>query len=97
MPKTNGIFTFGYIGTHIPAKGVNLLIKAFSKIEKPAKLKIFGRMNGQNTRALKKMAQKSINPIEFCGEYINQNLAKTVFNNVDAIVVPSNGAKILHL
>jgi len=99
-PKTNGIFTFGYIGTHIPAKGLNLLIEAFSKIEKPAKLKIFGRMNGQNTRALKKMAQKSINPIEFCGEYINQNLAKTVFNNVDAIVVPSiwseNSPLVIH-
>ena len=99
-PKTNGIFTFGYIGTHIPAKGLNLLIKAFSKIEKPAKLKIFGRMNGQNTRALKKMAKRSINPIEFCGEYINQNLAKTVFNNVDAIVVPSiwgeNSPLVIH-
>ena len=99
-PKTNGIFTFGYIGTHIPAKGLNLLIKAFSKIQKPAKLNIFGRMNGQNTRALKKMAKNSINPIEFCGEYINQNLATTVFNKINAIVVPSiwgeNSPLVIH-
>ena len=99
-PKTNGVFTFGYIGTHIPAKGLNLLINAFTKIEKQAKLKIFGRMNGQNTRALKKMAKKSINPIEFCGEYINHNLAKTVFNNINAIVVSSiwgeNSPLVIH-
>jgi glycosyltransferase involved in cell wall biosynthesis len=99
-PKTNGIFTFGYIGTHIPAKGLNLLIKAFGKIEKPAKLKIFGRMNGQNTRALKKMAKESKNPIEFCGEYRNQNLASTVFSKIDAIVVPSiwgeNSPLVIH-
>jgi len=99
-PKTDDIFTFGYIGTHIPAKGLNLLIEAFLKIEKPAKLKIFGRQNGQNTRALKKMAQNSHNPIEFCGEYVNQNLATTVFNNVNAIVVPSiwgeNSPLVIH-
>lgn len=99
-PKTNGIFTFGYIGTHIPAKGLNILIEAFKKINKKSKLKIFGRMNGQNTRALKKMAENSINPIEFCGEYINQNLATTVFNNVNAIVVPSiwgeNSPLVIH-
>jgi glycosyltransferase involved in cell wall biosynthesis len=99
-PKTNGVYTFGYIGTHIPAKGLNLLIKAFSKIEKSSKLKIFGRFNGQNTRTLKKMAETSKNSIEFCGEYINQNLATTVFNNVNAIVVPSiwgeNSPLVIH-
>jgi len=100
QPKTNGIFTFGYIGTHIPAKGLNLLINAFSKIKKPAKLKIFGRQNGQNTRALKDMAGKSKNPIEFCGEYINENLAKVVFNKINCIVVPSiwgeNSPLVIH-
>jgi len=100
LSKTNNIFTFGYIGTHIPAKGLNLLIKAFSKIEKPTKLKIFGRLNGQSSNALKEMAKKSINNIEFCDEYINQNIATTVFNNIDAIVVPSiwgeNSPLVIH-
>ncbi|MCD4792407.1 MAG: glycosyltransferase [Bacteroidales bacterium] len=99
-PKTNGIFTFGYIGTHIPAKGLNILINAFKKIERLAKLKIFGRQNGQNTRALKKMTENRRNSIEFCGEYINQNLATTVFNKVNAIVVPSiwgeNSPLVIH-
>ena len=99
-PKTNEIYTFGYIGTHIPAKGIDLLIRAFSKLEGKAKLKIFGRERGQNTKTLKAMAQKSKNPIEFCGEYINQNLATTVFNNVNVIVVPSiwaeNSPLVIH-
>jgi glycosyltransferase involved in cell wall biosynthesis/MoaA/NifB/PqqE/SkfB family radical SAM enzyme len=96
--KTN--FTFGYIGTHILAKGVNLLIEAFTKINQPATLKIFGRENGQSTNALKKMAATSANPIEFCGEYVNKNLANTVFANVDCIVVPSiwaeNSPLVIH-
>jgi glycosyltransferase involved in cell wall biosynthesis len=93
-------FTFGYIGTHIPAKGVNLLIEAFKQIKQPATLKIFGRENGQSTKALKQMAETSINPIEFCGEYVNKNLANTVFANVDCIVVPSiwaeNSPLVIH-
>ncbi len=93
-------FTFGYIGTHIPAKGINQLIDAFKKVKGKASLKIFGREQGQNTIALKKSANESINPIEFCGEYINHNLAKTVFNKVHCIVVPSiwaeNSPLVIH-
>jgi glycosyltransferase involved in cell wall biosynthesis len=96
--KTN--FTFGYIGTHIPAKGVNELIQAFKQIKQPAMLKIFGRENGQSTNALKKMAESSITPIKFCGEYVNKNLANVVFANVDCIVVPSiwaeNSPLVIH-
>jgi glycosyltransferase involved in cell wall biosynthesis len=98
--KEKNNFTFGYIGTHIPAKGVNDLIQAFKQIKQPAMLKIFGRENGQSTNALKKMAESSINPIEFCGEYVNKNLANVVFANVDCIVVPSiwaeNSPLVIH-
>ncbi|MDR2835792.1 MAG: glycosyltransferase [Bacteroidales bacterium] len=98
--KDKSNFTFGYIGTHIPAKGVNLLIEAFKQIEQPATLKIFGRENGQSTKALKKMAETSVNPIEFCGEYVNKNLANIVFANVDCIIVPSiwaeNSPLVIH-
>ncbi len=96
--KTN--YTFGYIGTHIPAKGVNILIEAFKQIEEPATLKIFGRANGQSTNALKSLAENSKNKIEFSGEYINHNLANDVFSNVDCIVVPSiwgeNSPLVIH-
>jgi glycosyltransferase involved in cell wall biosynthesis len=98
--ETKKNFTFGYIGTHIPAKGVNLLIEAFKQIKQPAILKIFGRENGQSTKALKQMAETSVNPIEFCGEYVNKNLANTVFANVNCIVVPSiwaeNSPLVIH-
>lgn len=96
--KTN--FTFGYIGTLIPAKGVNDLIEAFKQIEEPATLKIYGRENGQSTKALKLLASSSKNKIEFAGEYINHNLANDVFSNVDCIVVPSiwgeNSPLVIH-
>lgn len=93
-------YTFGYIGTHIPAKGVNILIEAFKQIEAKASLKIFGRSNGQSTNALKEMAKTAKNKIEFAGEYINHNLANDVFSNVDCIVVPSiwgeNSPLVIH-
>ncbi|KAA6346323.1 GDP-mannose-dependent alpha-(1-6)-phosphatidylinositol monomannoside mannosyltransferase [termite gut metagenome] len=98
--KAKSNFTFGYIGTHIPAKGVNLLIEAFKQIETPTTLKIFGRENGQSMVALKQVATDSKNKIEFCGEYINHNLANDVFAHVDCIVVPSiwveNSPLVIH-
>mgnify|MGYP005849229567 FL=1 len=96
--KTN--YTFGYIGTHIPAKGINILIEAFKQIEQPATLKIYGRANGQSTNALKLLAETSKNKIDFAGEYINHNLANDVFSKVDCIVVPSiwgeNSPLVIH-
>ncbi|MDD4149196.1 MAG: glycosyltransferase [Bacteroidales bacterium] len=96
----NKPFTFGYIGTHIPAKGINLLLDAFAKIEGEAELKIFGRTNGQNTNALKAKASTIKNKVIFAGEYVNQNLADVVFSNIDCIVVPSiwgeNSPLVIH-
>ncbi|MEN9302150.1 MAG: hypothetical protein RL264_579 [Bacteroidota bacterium] len=93
-------FTFGYIGTHIPAKGINQLLEAFIQIEEKASLRIYGRPSGQSTEALKNIAAKSKNKIEFVGEYINKNLADEVFSKVDCIVVPSiwgeNSPLVIH-
>lgn len=93
-------FTFGYIGTHIPSKGVNVLIEAFSQIVAESELRIYGRENGQGTTALKKLASLSKNKIVFAGEYVNHNLANDVFSKVDCIVVPSiwgeNSPLVIH-
>lgn len=93
-------YTFGYIGTHILAKGVNQLIEAFSLVNKPSTLRIYGRDNGQSTKALQLLASKSKNKIEFVGEYVNHNLANDVFAKVDCIVVPSiwaeNSPLVIH-
>lgn len=95
-------FSFGYIGTHIPAKGVNLLIEAFLKMNNESTLKIWGRDNGQNTNSLKRLSESSRKhlKIKWMGEYVNSNIADTVFSEVDAIVVPSiwgeNSPLVIH-
>ncbi|MEL6132839.1 MAG: glycosyltransferase, partial [Bacteroidota bacterium] len=93
-------FTFGYIGTHIPAKGVNLLIEAFAQLSAPAQLHIWGRNNGQSTQALQRMAALAPNQIAFMGEYENKQMLTRVFDRVDAIVVPSiwmeNSPLVIH-
>jgi glycosyltransferase involved in cell wall biosynthesis/MoaA/NifB/PqqE/SkfB family radical SAM enzyme len=93
-------FTFGYIGTHIPAKGVNLLIEAFNKLDSDVHLRIYGRDIGQPTQSLKRLAESAGARISFMGEYDNENIVKEVFEQVDCIVVPSiwaeNSPLVIH-
>lgn len=39
---TKELFTFGYIGTHIPAKGIHDLILAFDALNGDTRLRIWG-------------------------------------------------------
>lgn len=104
MRLPDGVFTFGYIGTHIPAKGIHLLIQAFGKIRGNARLRIWGRELMQETDALKRLAQglssEEARRIEWYPEYRNQEIVLDVFNKVDAIVVPSiwaeNSPLVIH-
>jgi len=97
-------FTFGYIGTHIPAKGVHDLIRAFGMLSGHAKLRIWGRPRGQDTEALKAMASSLpagvAERVEWLTEYKNQEIARDVFGRCDAIVVPSiwveNSPLVIH-
>jgi glycosyltransferase involved in cell wall biosynthesis/MoaA/NifB/PqqE/SkfB family radical SAM enzyme len=97
-------FTFGYIGTHIPAKGIHDLIRAFGLIRGDAKLRIWGRPLGQETAALKRIAAAQpcgiAERIEWISEYKNQEIVADVFNRCDAIVVPSiwveNSPLVIH-
>ncbi len=98
----SGKFTFGYIGTHIPSKGVNLLIDAFIKyyteFRKDCRLIIFGRHQGQNTEYLRR--KSSGYPVEFRDEYRNEEIAEKVFSETDCIIVPSiwgeNSPLVIH-
>ena len=102
--RKEDIFTFGYIGTHIPAKGIQLLIPAFGLTNKDTKLKIWGRERNVNTAYLKKLVKRlpetKQKQVYWMGEYKNQNIVNDVFNNVDAIVVPSiwmeNSPLVIH-
>lgn len=97
-------FTFGYIGTHIPAKGIHQLIQAFGQLEGDTRLKIWGRPRGQDSAALKALAERLPGNagarIEWRHEYRNKDLIQDVFNHVDAIVVPSiwveNSPLVIH-
>jgi glycosyltransferase involved in cell wall biosynthesis/MoaA/NifB/PqqE/SkfB family radical SAM enzyme len=93
-------FTFGYIGTHIPSKGIHLLIEAFGKLKGNVRLLIWGAKDQQSTRALVKMAEAAQLPIEFRGGYQNKDIAEEVFTQVDCIVVPSiwseNSPLVIH-
>ncbi len=99
------VFVFGYIGTHIPAKGIDVLLKAFSCMsDKSAKLRIWGKHRGQNTEGLKRLAEdfdlQVQARIEWMPEYKNNEIIKNVFNQVDVIVVPSiwqeNSPLVIH-
>ena len=97
-------FTFGYIGTHIPAKGLDHLIDAFGQLEGDVRLRIWGRHTGQGTEALMARAQAlpgdAAGRVEWRGEYRNEDIVPTVFDHVDAIVVPSiwveNAPLVIH-
>lgn len=97
-------FTFGYIGTHIPAKGVNHLIESFGKVSGSPRLRIWGRDRGVETAGLKALAQSlpgfGGSRIEWMGEYTNQDIVTDVFNRCDVIVVPSiwaeNSPLVIH-
>ena len=97
-------FTFGYIGTHIPAKGIHDLIRAFGKLEGDSRLRIWGRPRGQDTDALKGIAASLpahiAGRVEWLPEYRNQEITRDVFDRCDAIVVPSiwveNSPLVIH-
>lgn len=93
-------FNFGYIGTHIPSKGINHLIEAFSGLQGNTRLMIWGRNGTHGSYALRRLAESSPNPVEFPGEYVNSNLADVVFSKIDCLVVPSiwaeNSPLVIH-
>lgn len=98
------LFTFGYIGTHIPSKGIHHLIDAFSRLRGNARLRIWGRPRGLETRSLKALADRLLgadtHSIEWLPEYRNEEIVHQVFDRVDAIVTPSiwleNSPLVIH-
>jgi glycosyltransferase involved in cell wall biosynthesis len=97
-------FVFGYIGTHIPAKGIPVLLDAFAQVGGNVKLRVWGRPNGSTTAALRKHAANLPSGkgerVEWMGGYDPRLIVTKVFNRVDAIVVPSiwfeNSPLVIH-
>ncbi len=100
----DGKFVFGYIGTHIPAKGIHHLIEAFARVQGDCHLKIWGRHTLENTKPLKLRCERLLPEVSrrimWCDEYRNTDIVHDVFNQVDAIVVPSiwleNSPLVIH-
>ena len=101
---TDEPFTFGYIGTHIAAKGVDHLIESFGRVSGEAVLRIWGRDRGVETAGLKSLAESlpgsAAKRIEWMAEYRNPEIVSEVFDRCDAIVVPSiwaeNSPLVIH-
>lgn len=102
--KTRMECVFGYIGTHIPAKGIQDLIQAFGQLKGQAKLIIWGKARGYNTTSLKMQAKQipveKQNHIEWREEYANETIMAEVFQHIDCLVVPSiwveNSPLVIH-
>ena len=102
--QDDGAYTFGYIGTHIPAKGIHHLVEAFGRVRGNARLRIWGRPRGQDTASLQAMAASLPNElaarVEWMPEYRNADIVRDVFDRCDAIVVPSiwveNSPLVIH-
>ena len=84
----NLTFTFFTLGRMVPQKGIDVLLKAFSKMEKNAVLKIGG--DGDYLREYKNLARELLieNKIEWLGA-LNRNQSMDEFRNCDAFVLPS--------
>jgi glycosyltransferase involved in cell wall biosynthesis len=97
-------FTFGYIGTHIPSKGIQDLISAMARLKGHCQLRIWGRPQAQNTEGLRALIShlptEIQDRIEWRSEYRNDQIVSDVFNHVDCIVVPSiwveNSPLVIH-
>jgi len=85
----HGITRIGYIGRIVPFKGVHVLLNAFEKLEGPAELHIYGRLDEDLVYASER--QKKANQdaqIKFKGAYSHHELG-SVLSEIDVLVVPS--------
>lgn len=97
-------FVFGYIGTHIPAKGIPVLLDAFAHVKGDVTLRVWGRPNGSTTSALRRRAAALPSGrgkrVYWMGGYDARFIVPSVLNRVDALVVPSiwleNSPLVIH-
>lgn len=99
-------FVFGYIGTHIPGKGVHHLVDAFRRLAETrddCELRIWGRATtdtGYLKDLVSAMPRAARERVKWPGEYANADIVRDVFDHVDAVVVPSiweeNSPLVIH-
>ena len=82
--------TFGFIGTILPHKGVEILIDAFKRVAADnVRLKIYGGYFEEHEYYSRLLAKaEGDKRIEFCGDYAFNSVAG-VLAGIDVVVVPS--------
>lgn len=89
VKKSPKIITYAYLGTLYEFKGIEVLIRAFHRIDDThAELKIYGdsSINPLYLRRLKKLTKNK--NIQFKGAY-ERHMLPLIFSTIDIIVVPS--------
>ncbi len=87
-------FTFGYIGSVLPTKGVHTLVEAFVRNDrKDARLHVHGEMLGWHEvtgyeARLRELARPAFERIAFLGRY-GLEAVPSILASLDALVVPS--------
>jgi glycosyltransferase involved in cell wall biosynthesis len=90
--KKSDKIRFGFIGTILPAKGVDILVKAFSRIkDKRLELMIYGRLFPYRDfeyypRHLERLSKNK--NIRFMNEFDYKDISR-VFSEIDILVLPS--------
>jgi glycosyltransferase involved in cell wall biosynthesis len=82
--------TFGFIGTVLPHKGVDVLVDAFKRVRVDnARLRIYGGFFGEREYYERLLAASKGDPrISFCGEYEYAEV-ESVLDEIDVVIVPS--------
>ncbi len=86
------IFTLGFVGSLIPAKGIHVLLRAMKKLKNfPLKLIVYGSFHEfEEFPGYTQMIKKSFNDsrIDFAGSFAAEDIHK-VYSSFDCLVVPS--------
>jgi glycosyltransferase involved in cell wall biosynthesis len=90
-PRQDGPLRFGFVGTLIPSKGVDLLVSAFQSVSPgQATLEIHGSAAGPNAASydasLKKLNQHQ--DLTFHGRFDNKRIVE-ILSRFDVLIVPS--------
>lgn len=101
--KHSGKIVFGFIGTILPAKGVDVLINAFKMIKSSnAELRIYGKMQSYHGFEYYPSLLKGISKgqrIRFMGGF-NHNRISEILSEIDVLIVPSiwreNSPLVIH-
>lgn len=90
LPVDEKLFTFGYVGSIIPQKGLDVLLRGFAKVKTPyLRLKIIGGFYGGAAYQAKVQTLADADPrVEFLGHMLEADVFTTM-PQFDLLCVPS--------